>query len=47
MWDNTMKPALDVLGLNTGGPVSADFILRPGEDALNFVKMTLLLVGPN
>lgn len=45
MWDNTMKPALDILGLNTGGPENADFILRPGEDAVKFRKDDLIIGG--
>ena len=45
MWNNTMKPALDILGLDTGGPANADFILRPGEDAIKFRKDDLIIGG--
>ena len=45
MWNNTMKPALDILGLSTSPQGANDFILRPGEDALMFNQDDLIIGG--
>ena len=48
MWNNTMKPALQILGLDTEPEEEAeDFILRPGQRALKFNKNDLVIGGTN
>ena len=47
MWKNTMKPALEILGLTSEieeEPMN-DFVLRPGKPVLKFNKNDLLIGG--